>query len=185
MGRKVRLWRWRCNPLRRRSYVVEGWIILGLASVTFVAAPLVGAVACEAVRDARAHERHERHVTAATLEEDAAPAAAGATRAGAVARWAAPDGTARIGRVPVTGQPRRGARVDVWTDRHGAVTAAPVSAAAARIDAVLAGVAIAAFICLLALAGRRIVGWQLDRRRSELWACEWTRVGPRWDRRNA
>lgn len=131
------------------------------------------------------HERHERHVTAATLVEDAAPAAAGATRASAVARWTAPDGTARTGRVPVTGQPRGGARVDVWTDMHRSVTTAPVSAAAARLDAVLAGVAVAAFICSLALAGRRIVGWQLDRRRSELWAREWTRVGPRWDRRNA
>ncbi|MGN5377661.1 hypothetical protein ACQ4WX_07880 [Streptomyces lasalocidi] len=37
----VRLWRWRSNPLRRHSDVIEAWIILA----TWVFALLCGAVA--------------------------------------------------------------------------------------------------------------------------------------------
>ncbi|MER7187064.1 3-deoxy-7-phosphoheptulonate synthase, partial [Streptomyces hyaluromycini] len=44
MRTRVRGWRWRQNPLRRKSDVVEAWIALAVAVLLGVAAPLAGAL---------------------------------------------------------------------------------------------------------------------------------------------
>ncbi|MFH8624490.1 hypothetical protein ACH4A8_21815 [Streptomyces vietnamensis] len=181
----VRLWRWRRNPLRLRAHAAEGWIILALIAAWLVAAPLGGAAAWDAVLEGRAQQRTERHLTTATLVEDAVPMFRGSTRARATARWTASDGTPRTARVPVESHVERGARVPVWTDEDGEVTSAPLGPAAARFDAAVAAVAVAAGLGLAALTVHRLVRRTYERSHGARWAREWARVAPEWDRRSA
>ncbi|NUR39874.1 MAG: hypothetical protein HOV73_07315, partial [Streptomyces sp.] len=44
MRTRVRGWRWRHNPLRRRSDVVEAWTTLVVILLLLVVAPLAGAL---------------------------------------------------------------------------------------------------------------------------------------------
>jgi hypothetical protein len=68
MRTRVRGWRWRRNPLRRRSDVVEAWTALAVAVLLLVGAPLAGALAglwahrtAQAVAEERRAERHQVH----------------------------------------------------------------------------------------------------------------------------
>jgi hypothetical protein len=182
---RLRLWRWRRNALRRRSYPVEGWIILAVGVTAFIGAPLGGVVAWDAVREARTQQREERHLTEAVLVEVAVPVAKGSTRTRAVARWTAPDGTPHSGPVPVRSHMERGARVSVWTGKDEAMTSAPLSPATARFDASVAGAAVTASLGFVSLAVHRLIRTQFERRRSAQWGREWARAAPRWNRRNA
>ncbi|MGW3728091.1 Rv1733c family protein, partial [Streptomyces sp. NPDC000851] len=72
MGTRVRGWRWRRNPLRRRSDVVEAWTALAVAVLLLLGAPLAGAVAAwwahdEARSTAVAQRAERRHVRAEVL----------------------------------------------------------------------------------------------------------------------
>ncbi|MBW8820836.1 MAG: hypothetical protein JF598_22125, partial [Streptomyces sp.] len=65
MRTRVRGWRWRRNPLRRRSDVIEAWTVLAVAALMLLGAPLVGAVVgwwahgdARAVAAAQHSERH-------------------------------------------------------------------------------------------------------------------------------
>ncbi|MFI2368021.1 hypothetical protein [Streptomyces sp. NPDC018833] len=181
----MRLWRWRRNRLRRRSYLVEGWIILALGAIGFIGAPLGGAVAWDAVLDARSQQRAERRLTEAVLVQDATPVAKGSSRTRATARWAAPDGTTRTGRVPAGSHMERGERVSVWTGEDGAVVSAPLGQAAARFDAAVAALAVTVSVGFVVLAVHRLVRRHCERRRSAQWGRQWAQVAARWDRRNA
>ncbi|MFB7462356.1 hypothetical protein ACFCZ1_02410 [Streptomyces sp. NPDC056224] len=180
------LWRWRRNPLRRRSYLVEGWIILASAVIGFIGAPLGGAVTWEAVLDGRARQRAERHLTEAVpVDAAAAPAAGAGSRTRVTVRWTAADGTAHTGRVPAGSHPERGAGVPLWTDGEGEMVSAPLGPAAARVDAAVAALAVTVTLGSTALAVHRSVRRRCERRRSAQWAREWARVAPEWDRRDA
>lgn len=183
--RRVWLWRWRRNALRRRYHAVEGWILLVLGVVGFIGAPLGGAVAWEAVLEGRAQQRTERHLTDAVLAEDPGPAARGSTRTRATARWTAPDGTTRTGRVPVGSHLERGARVPVWTDEDGATTSAPLGPAAARFDAAVAALAVTVSLGFLVFAVHQLVRRHGERRFTAQWGREWARVAHEWARKNA
>lgn len=65
MRTRVRGWRWRRNPLRRRSDVVEAWTVLAVALLLLLVAPLAGAVvgwwAHDDARATAAEQRAERH----------------------------------------------------------------------------------------------------------------------------
>lgn len=49
MGMRVRWWRWRRNPLRRRSDAVEAWVVLVTSVVMAAGMPLAGALSSERV----------------------------------------------------------------------------------------------------------------------------------------
>ncbi|WP_143608566.1 Rv1733c family protein [Streptomyces sp. CB03234] len=181
----MRLWRLRRNALRHRSHAMEGWIVLVLGVIGFIGAPLGGAVAWEAVLEARSQQQTERRLTDAVLVEDPAPAARGSTRARATVRWTGPDGTTHIGRVPVGSHMERGSHVSLWTDEDGAMTSAPLGPAAARFDAAVAALTITVGLGFLVLAAHRLVRRVCERRRSARWGREWARVAPEWDRKNA
>jgi hypothetical protein len=182
--KRVRLWRWRRNALRRPSHVIEGWIILALAVAGLVTAPLVGAVAGKAVLKARSQQRVEHRLTDAVLVENAAPVARGSTRARATVRWTGPQGAMHTGRLQVRGGMERGAHVSVWTDKDGAMTSAPLSPAAARLNAAAAALVATVSVGCAVLAVHRLVRREFDRRRSAQWGLEWARVAQEWDHRN-
>ncbi|MET9550321.1 hypothetical protein ABZY36_34195 [Streptomyces sp. NPDC006627] len=183
--RKVRLWRLRRNALRHRSHAVEGWTLLVLGVTGLIGAPLGGAVAWEAVLEARSQQRSERRLTDAVLVEDAALVARGSSRTRVTAQWSAPDGTTHTGRVPVTSHMRHGARVKVWTDEDGRITSAPLGQANARFDATVAALTATVSLGFLALNLGRLAQRHHERRRCEQWEREWARVAPEWNHGNA
>ncbi|MFG2719133.1 hypothetical protein ACGFW5_12705 [Streptomyces sp. NPDC048416] len=193
------VWRWRRNPLRRRTDFVEAWLALAALLLMVFAAPAVGAV-CGSLTDttlrrAVAEQRRHRHVTAAVVvrvaERRAPPAepdgALGrAARAGVVARWAAFDGSRHSGTLVAPTRARAvGSTFPIWTDDHGRPVPRPMALSAARTHAVFAGICAGATALGLIEGIRRLIVRILIRRRYERLDRAWARYGPDWGRTGA
>ncbi|WP_326685843.1 MULTISPECIES: hypothetical protein [unclassified Streptomyces] len=191
----VGLWRWRGNPLCRRTDRREAWAALCAALLIAVGAPLIGWLGADAAHHAllrTAHEQQrERHRTWATaqhvnvrpsLDSNPETGAQGRERTRVTARWTGPDGTVRTGTVSVHREVSPGNRFQVWTDGQGRLTARPMSARSASSHSLLAGLAAGAFAVGGVEAGRRLTVRMLMRRRYARWGEEWDRIGPDWGR---
>ncbi|MEU3458860.1 hypothetical protein ABZ721_02750 [Streptomyces sp. NPDC006733] len=196
MGSRVRFWRWRRSPLRRRSDLVEAWISLLAAVLLVCAVPAAGWFTGQAAN--RALQRTVRHqlaeralVPAAPVaaprpaETDSSPARAGERRRPAVLTWKAPDGSARSGTVRVENQERVGGRLHIWTDRTGRPADPPLDRATARAHAALAGIGGAVLAGGALLGARQLLLRRLLRRRLLEWERDWARVGQDWGRAGA
>ncbi|MFE0477321.1 hypothetical protein ACFW2V_37570 [Streptomyces sp. NPDC058947] len=185
----VRLWRWRSNPLRRRSDRVEAWIVLA----GWVLAVLCGAVAAlaaaTAVDGSLSAQRAQTRAVPAVLTERAPRTpqvttdGSGGDTVWATVRWTAPDGSPHTGRTEVEPDAAAGTRVTVWTDRAGRLAAAPLSPTESRFQAVGTGVLAGAGAGAAVWACGRLARLRLDRRRLQRWDAEWARVGPQWRKR--
>ncbi|MDG4865477.1 hypothetical protein P8605_45760 [Streptomyces sp. T-3] len=190
------LWRWRHNPLCRRTDLVEAWVALAAAALIAVAVPLVGFTTGARTQDAlqqAVREQHEkRHQITATVQRslphhpvDSDPETASERdgRVRVVANWTAPDGSRRSG--TVLADLRRaepGDRFALWTDADGRVVARPLDPATAGTHAALAGIGAAAAALGLVECARRIVVRRLVHGRYAEWDSEWAKVGPDWGR---
>ncbi|MFI7413394.1 hypothetical protein ACIBU0_32435 [Streptomyces sp. NPDC049627] len=188
MTRTGRLcWRLSRNPLRRRSYVVEAWLLLLTWTLAFAAAFGTGVWTAHAVERTMGGLRAERHPVTAVLTEDAdldASAAEGTddARAWATVRWTGPDGTSRTGVTRVEPGSETGDRTRVWLNAKGQPVPEPATVdQAAYQGAVLGTVAAVGVGVMVALTGWGACGW-LDRRRLWHWDTEWAEADPRWRR---
>ncbi|MGY1499572.1 Rv1733c family protein [Streptomyces sp. QTS52] len=181
MGTNVRWWRWRRNPLRRRSDAVEAWVVLVTAVVMAVGMPLAGALGSVRVGSVLLQTREERHRTSAVLTEDAGDPGPGTyARTWAVVRWTASDDTVRTAGVRVAAGSGAGTRTVIWTDRQDRLVSAPLTAGQAVALSAFAGTLAAGGVALLLLAGRKAVRTVLDRHRARQWERAWVLTGPRW-----
>ncbi|MFE2490156.1 hypothetical protein ACFXGR_44385 [Streptomyces mirabilis] len=161
----LRLWRWRRNPLRRHSDVVEAWIVLATWICALSGGTLAGAAAAQATDAAFAARRAQVHTVSAVLTDDAARTALGGSGYDDGRVWAvAPAGT----------------RITVWTDHTGRVVSAPVTGAAATLQAALTGALVAPSGGAAVWTAGWVVRTGLVRRRMAAWDQEWKQVGPRW-----
>lgn len=188
--------RWRHNPLCRATDRCEAWVALAAFLLLTLAAPAVGWLcgartdaSLQAVVRAQRAERHPttavvvRRVAGARLTADPEMSGDHARRTAVVARWRAPDGTARTGEVTTAGRNAKpGSGVRIWTDRHGDPALRPMDAATARTHAVLAGFGAALLAALLIECGRRLILWRMTLRRHERIDRAWEAVGPDWGR---
>ncbi|MET8945142.1 hypothetical protein ABZX30_16550 [Streptomyces sp. NPDC004542] len=187
------LWRWRNNPLRRTTDLVEAWVALVTLLLIVVAAPvigsLVGAVAQDSLQRSVRAQHDSRHLVTATVTRtlDDAPldpepdTTAHDTRTRVVASWTAPDGTPRHDTVLVPlKSPHSGDHFRLWTDRQGHLAAQPLDSATATIHAVLAGFGAAMLTAGAVEGGRRLIVWRMVRRRYAHWDQAWERAGPDW-----
>lgn len=177
------------GPPRRRSDVIEAWIVLTGWICALTAGLLVGLGAADAVERAADRERAESRAVSAVLAEDAedkAPARAVSDhRVWATVRWTAPDGSPRTDEASVPTRTRAGSPVPVWTDKNGNLTSEPLTDGEARLHAAFGGI--------LAAAGASGAVWgvacvsrlYLDRCRMQQWASEWEHVGTRWGRKTS
>ncbi|WP_151483956.1 Rv1733c family protein [Streptomyces albicerus] len=184
---KVRLWRWRRNPLRRRSDVVEAWLVLAgwvLALVGGLFAALLVADVVERAADGR---RADSRAVSAVLAEDAddkVPARAVSDhRVWAKVRWTAPDGSTRTDEARVPPKTPAGARVTVWLDKSGKLATAPLTDGEVRIHAAFGGMLAAMCAGGAVLGAAGVTRACLVRRRMEQWAVEWERIDTRWGRK--
>ncbi|GGZ20468.1 Rv1733c family protein [Streptomyces poonensis] len=173
---RVWCWRWRRNPLKRRSDVAEAWIGVATAVLLLLTVPAVG-VAMAGVGERSALDQAQGlHRAAARLVEDApAPPSRFAGSADdhvrAIVRWTTPEGSPRTGEALVASGSKAGASTTVWLDDAGRLHPAPPTPAQARSQGAALGAAAGAGVCVLVVGG-----WWSGRVRLEV------RRGTQWDR---
>lgn len=189
------LWRWRRNPLCRRSDRREALLALCAALLIALGAPAAGLtgglLAHETLLDIVREQHRERHTAWATVQQLVMPrpglgtdpdAAADEDKHRVVAYWTGPDGATETGTTDAGRPVRPGDRFRVWTDDQGRITSRPLSEATASSQALLAGLVSAAAAAAVVEGGRRLAVRQLLRRRYARWDEEWARIGPDWGR---
>ncbi|MFI6012707.1 hypothetical protein ACIBAG_28520 [Streptomyces sp. NPDC051243] len=190
------LWRWRHNPLRRTTDLVEAWVALAALLLVLVAAPLagslIGGLAQDTLQESVREQRASRHLVTATvvrevegstLDVDPEASTGRDMRTRVVADWTAPDGSAHQSAVMANlDTPQPGDRFTIWTDRQGRAVARPLDPATAATHAVLAGLGAALLAAGLVEGGRRLVVWRMVRRRYARWDQAWDKAGPDWGR---
>jgi hypothetical protein len=179
------------NPLRRRTDRMQAWLALALASAVILCGPLliwwVGATAYRSALAAAERERAQWFQVDAVLLEDTDGLAYvrgedGAWPVPAQARWTAPDGAQRTGKVVTESAAAAGTVVVILTDVHGDLvdpSNSPSPSGAALGAGLATALALAAVHASLLLVIRRT----LSRRRMASWELEWTVVEPRWSSR--
>ncbi|MFE7644860.1 Rv1733c family protein [Streptomyces phaeoluteigriseus] len=174
-GPRVWRWRWRRNPLKRRSDTVEAWVVLGAWTLTVLCGVLAGWAAARSVEQSLARERVEWRPVAGRLTERAPGKATAhsSERVWAEVGWTGPDGSAHAGQARVVPGSAAGTTVTVWTDRRGRMVTEPATAAQARVRASLVGGLAGVTVAVLPLAGGRYLRGRLERRRMDRWGVEW------------
>jgi hypothetical protein len=203
MRRRKRLtrlgWRWRRNSLRRRTDVVESWLVM-ITAVLFCAAPAVGWWAGQSVdrtlqRVVRT-QRAERTLVTATVRpagssaSDLTVSSSGVTKSsvaehGDLLRWTGPDHSVHSATVSSDLEVWHRGKILLWTDHKGVIVAPPLDPATAVTHSVLAGIAASSATAGLLLITRQLLMWRLMLRRMASWQREWDRFGQDWGRAGA
>jgi hypothetical protein len=175
------------NPLRRRSDLVEAWLLPAALALFLLIGPLAAAGAVWAGHAQAAAARQAQQTwhrdPAMLLKAAPGPLSGGSSHAWTVrepARWVAADGTVATQLVPVLAGTRAGSVVPVWLDRAGAPQPLPLSAAQARDRVVVTAAAALTALAMLLTGLVLVTRWRLNRRRLASWAADWARVGPQW-----
>lgn len=187
-------WRWRANPLRRRSDVVEAWTVLCVVLLLALGAPAAGAVAgLRAHADAAARAAAQRatldRVSAVIVEK--APASVPSAHDDKQpaywvrARWTEPDGGSRTGEARVPAGTERGDRADVWLDDAGRSVQPPPTDTAVWQHALAMGTCATGGVVGVVLLGHVVVRRVAVRHRLAEWEREWARTGPDWGHHRA
>ncbi|MFI1657214.1 hypothetical protein ACH4ZU_20220 [Streptomyces sp. NPDC020472] len=191
------LWRWRHNPLRRTTDLVEAWIALVAIVLLCTVVPLTGWAAGTSAygslsRAARAQQAQRLPTTARVVRLARGPASGPGSveatgeerlRRAVVARWTAPDGSVRTGTVATARQHSApGAAFRLWTDRDGRPAAPPMQMGTARAHATVAGLTAALLVGSLVELVRRLAVRRLVLRRYARLDRAWEAAGPDWGR---
>ncbi|WP_406166096.1 hypothetical protein OIE52_06315 [Streptomyces canus] len=194
MRTRVRGWRWRRNPLRRRSDVVEAWTVLAVAALMLLGAPLVGAVVgWWAHGDARAvavTQRSERHRVRAEVVgriPDSLPTVQGGRERSyrVTVRWTETGGAAKTATARVPSGTDQGEKVDVWFDSRGRSVAPPPDETAVWQHTVTMGACGAGAAIAVILLGHSLVRGAAARHRLAEWERDWALTEPLWTHRRA
>ncbi|MER6138508.1 hypothetical protein ABT174_00405 [Streptomyces sparsogenes] len=184
------LWRWRHNPLYRRTDRLQGRIALAMLLLV----PILGLGAMFAIGDAahrhyRAAAEHQRQtlrLTTAVLTHDApdhpepGSAEARENRYPATVRYTDPDGRIRTAETDVLPGLGAGSSVEVWVDADGAIAEPPMSAEQIRSRTMGWGLVAFLTVTLAGAAAYRGVAAFLRRRNLAQWDDKWAETAPRW-----
>ncbi|MFD3500345.1 hypothetical protein ACFWWT_09080 [Streptomyces sp. NPDC058676] len=194
MRTRVRGWRWRRSPLRRRSDVIEAWTVLAVVVLICVGAPLVGAFAASwAHSEARAtavEQRAERHRVRAEIigrTTDPLPSVQGGREHTnrATVRWKEPGVGPRTAMARVPAGSQRGEVVDVWFDTKGRSVLPPPDESTVWQHTLSIGVCAAGGAAAVVLLGHCVVRGVANRHRMGEWERDWALTEPQWTRRRA
>ncbi|MGW3381318.1 Rv1733c family protein [Streptomyces albogriseolus] len=182
-------WRWRDNPLCRRTDVAEAWLLIATAVLALVLSGFAGLAAAGAVGASLDDRRARTSTVPAVLVEnarDAAPAPVSENGDGGVwaeVRWTASDGSRHTGRAEVPADSEKGDQVTVHTDGDGRLVSAPPEGAEAHFQIVMSGITVFFVTGGMVLLCGWIARARLRLRRLDLWEAEWRQVEPSWRRR--
>ncbi|MDC2954839.1 hypothetical protein PO587_10220 [Streptomyces gilvifuscus] len=194
MRTRLRGWRWRRNPLRRRSDVVETWTVLAVAVLLLVGAPLAGAVAGwwahDHARAVAAENRAERHRVRAevvgTPPDRPATAPGGRDHSYPVqVRWTDRAARPHTAQARVPAGTRRGDTVDVWFDSRERSVPPPPGDSQIWQHTVTIGTFAAGGAAAVVLLAHAVVRRVATRRRLAEWERAWARTEPQWTQRQA
>lgn len=201
MRESVRLWRWRRNPLMRRSDVMEAWIGLFTMIAVFCTAPVAAWAAGHAAdrvlhRAMRAQQAERTKIQAVLVPEPrqegttagaiaSDPERAYDPRQSATVRWTAPDGSSQSAIVRVDDRQRAAGRMPVWTDRAGRLVDPPLPGTTVAACTTATGAAAALGVTALLCGLRGLLCGQLMRRRLADWDRLWVRADLGWGRTDA
>ncbi|MFR0354552.1 Rv1733c family protein [Streptomyces sediminimaris] len=194
MRTRMRGWRWRRNPLRRRSDVIEAWTALVFAVLLLMGAPLAGALtgwwAHDEARAVAAAQRADRHRVRAEVvgrTPDRLPTAQGGRQHSyrAQVRWTDPATGTHTTTARVPAGTRHGDKVVVWFDAKGRSVPPPPGSTAIWQHTVTLGVAAAGGTAAAVLLANAVVRRVSTRHRLAEWEREWARTEPEWTRRRA
>lgn len=183
---KVFGWRWRSNPLRRRSDVLEAWIVLAAWTVAAVASVVAGVVGARVAQHTVDAGRTGRSPVTAVLVRIVPGSGRDVVtgvrydRVVATVRWSDVRGGAastRTGLMNVKPTARPGSTVRAWTDGHGRLVAPPVSAAEETTRVALAGTGAALAAGAAVLTAGCLARLRVQRRATEKWGTEWEQAG--------
>ncbi|MEU8617885.1 hypothetical protein [Streptomyces sp. NPDC048623] len=191
------LWRWRHNPLRRTTDLVEAWVALVAALLLCLGVPAAGwaaGVSANASLQRSVRLQQQERVptvaqvvrpadTAGEADRDGELGAEQRLRPAVVANWTAPDGSARTGTVTTTrNHAHAGDVFPLWTDRAGRAVTPPMHPDTARAHALIAGLTVALLAAFLVEGLRRLVVHRLTQRRYARLDRAWAQAGPDWGR---
>ncbi|MEU6945612.1 hypothetical protein ABZ957_10295 [Streptomyces sp. NPDC046316] len=200
MRAAIGVWRWRHNPLRRTTDLIEAWVALAALVLLVLAVPAAGWISGTRTDDSlqRAVQAQSRQRAATTarvirLADTPAPGLRNPESAGeqparraVVATWTAPDGTSRTGTVATRRElSDPGATFRLWTDRDGRPATPPMLPETARAHAMIVGLLAATLAAVFVEAARRLVVRRLTHRRYERLDRAWAKAGPDWGRTGA
>ncbi|MCX5243725.1 hypothetical protein OG895_00445 [Streptomyces sp. NBC_00201] len=194
MRTRVHGWRWRRNPLRRHSDVVEAWTALIVAVLLLVGAPLAGALAGswahDEARGSATAERAERHRVRAEVvgkTPDTLPTVEGGREHSyrVDVRWKDPVTGTHTTNARVPAGTQHGDTVDVWLDSRGRTVAPPPGETAVWQHTVTIGITATGGAVGVVLLANAVVRHVSTGRRLVEWEREWARTEPQWTRRKA
>ncbi|MER7488353.1 hypothetical protein ABTY20_21075 [Streptomyces sp. NPDC126497] len=184
------LWRWRHNPLRRRTDTLHAWLGLGtliaVLAVAPVAALLVGDTARRHYEDTARHQNLIRYETTATLVHDAPrhPEPGSdeekRTRYPVEVRVVTREGRTRTTRAEVPPGLTAGNTVRLWITADGEATDPPLTAREVRSRAMGWALLAAIGVALAGAAVHALTGHALRRRNLAAWDAAWAETAPRW-----
>jgi hypothetical protein len=175
------------NPLRRRSDLIEAWLLPAVIAAFLVLGPLAAGAAGLWAHAGDVAARHAarswRQVPAVLLAAAPGPMmsdnGANSWVVWTPARWTA-GGRPRAGEVPAVAGTWAGRTVPVWLDRAGHVRLPPPTAGQVRDHVIVAASAALAALALLLACLAAGVRQVLDRRRLAGWDAAWQAAAARW-----
>lgn len=198
MGVILGLWRWRHNPLRRTTDLVEGWIALVAAVLLVLGAPAAGWICGSLLDSSLQHtvkvEQRDWHRTTATVIAQSQQGGGGGfydpdanvlrgTESRVIAEWTTADGAKYVDTVTAPGdQLRQGDRFILWSDPHGQQVSSPLTSSVAHFHADFTGIAASAVAAGVVVGMWRLTLWRLMRHRYKKLDKDWAHVGPDWGR---
>ncbi|MDX3866474.1 hypothetical protein ACKI1J_17320 [Streptomyces scabiei] len=186
----ILLWRWRRNPLRRRTDLAQAWIAVGLFLAVLAATPaamfLIGDTAYRHHKETARHQAATRHHTPAVLVHDAPrhpePGSyeAKKTLYPATVRFTDPHGHIRTAKTDVAPALTAGSTVHVWVNAEGKITDPPLTTEQVRNRTMVYAVLAALAVPLLGAAAYGHANRRLERHNLAQWDAAWADVAPRW-----
>ena len=172
------------NGLARPVDRLEAWLVVLAMILALVAIPVALTIGSDVRADAAATALAQRATrTPATAMLLAAAPNAPLTDAQAPvssqakAVWRLPDGSERTGEISTDAGTPAGAHVDIWLDRAGNPTTAPMTPQNATTLGIAAGVLVWTGVVVVLCLALGLVRLALDRWRAAAWAREWARTG--------
>lgn len=184
------LWRWRRNPLRRRTDLVQAWIGLGLFLAALAATPAAAILGGDAAHRHYArtaqHQAQTRHETTAVLLHDAprhpepGSPEAKKTLYPVKVRFTGPDGRIHVAQADVRPQVPAGSTIRVWAGTDGTLTDPPPTVEQVRNRGVAGAVIATLAVHVTAAAAYGATHHLLQRRNLAAWDAAWAATAPRW-----
>jgi hypothetical protein len=187
---RVPLWRWRRNPLRRRTDLAQGWIGLAVLLVVLAVTPAAVRLAGDTAhrhysRLAQLQAQTRQHTTAVLVHDAPSHPEPGSaeekeTRYEVPVRFTGPDGRPRTAKTEVRPGLPAGSGVRVWVGPHGSLTDPPLTAEQVRGRSKGWAVIAALAVGITGAVTNAVAVLVLHRRNLAAWEAAWAETAPRW-----